>query len=439
MWSVILLKNRSQKIAAAFALALTLSFALLGTVTVLLTDAALHRQVDQKIMAEMNRLVTIEKTSGLGALAKVQTKFESSEQSLLFRFEDKKQNLVIGNFSQHTLQLGWADVSIEPVDAQEQQDRFRVFTQVLGQGELSVASDIDEIENIKDTLTGAFITAGLVASCLASISAMWFGHFNAKSINQLAATAEAIAGGDVEQRMLTSHGEEGFDRLSATLNTMLDRNLELLESQRRVTSEIAHDIRTPLTRLRQILEKDGNAAALKEADRLLDIFNSLLRIAELEEGARTAAFSKVDLSKLVAEVVDAYANNFEDLGRSIVLSAAPAIWIQGDKTLLMQLISNLLENVLAHTPDGTEARFAVVANLEQIELSVTDNGTGVADDDVKNIFKRFYRSQKSRTSQGNGLGLALVAAIAHLHGAEVGAENLNPGLKIRVVWKNACG
>jgi signal transduction histidine kinase len=436
MWPVSLLKNRSQKIAAAFALALTLSFALLGSLTVVLTDAALHRQVDQKISSEMERLVSLEKSGGLAALAAAQTAAETTERSLLFRFEDRNKNLVIGNFMPQNQRLGWSDLNVETDATAEQPDRFRVLTQVLGQGEISVASDLDEIENIRDTLSGAFITAGLVAASLALAGGMWFGHYNAKSINQLAATAEAIAAGDLTQRMIARHGEEGFDRLSATLNTMLDRNAELLEQQKRVTSEIAHDIRTPLTRLRQVLEQDGNDVAIQETDRLLDIFNSLLRIAELEEGARKAAFTRMDLSSLVAQIAEAYAANFEDTGRMLQVNAEVAAWVDGDKVLLLQLVSNLLENILAHTPAGIVAQLDVLAMGDLVTLSVTDNGPGIVETDITHIFKRFYRAGQSGQSQGNGLGLALVHAIAKLHGGAVKAERLQPGLMIVINLPN---
>jgi signal transduction histidine kinase len=436
MWPVTLLKNRSAKIAAVYALALILAFALLGTLTVWLTDAALHRQVDLKISAEMQRLITIEKTGGTAALAAVQTLAETNEKTLLFRFFNKQKNLLLGNFTHAPSHLGWADINTDTSGTNEQPDRFRVLTQALGEGEISVASDLDEVENIRDTLTGSFITAGLVAAILAMIGGMWFSHYNSISINQLASTAEAIAGGELKQRMSTTHGEDGFDRLSATLNKMLDRNAELLEQQRRVTSDIAHDIRTPLTRLRQILEQSANDAALTEADRLLDILSSLLRIAELEEGARHAAFAKLDLSSLASQVVDAYETNFEESGRSITLEAGTPVWVEGDKTLVLQLMSNLIENVLAHTPVGTKASLAVSSKAGGAQLSLADNGLGIAGDEVQNIFKRFYRLDKTRASQGNGLGLAVVAAIANLHGAEVKAERLDPGLKISVNWPN---
>jgi signal transduction histidine kinase len=435
MWPATLFRNRSAKIAAAYCVALLLSFALLGTLTVFLTDAALHRQIDQKISAEMQRLITIEKTGGTDALALVQTQAETSEKTLLFRYTNPKLNLNLGNFTHVPQHMGWADVSVEPQTSQEQPDQFRVWKQPLGQGELSVASDLDEIENVTDTLAGAFITAGLVAALLALIGGLWFGHYNLKSINQLATTAEAVSAGELSQRMPILHGEDGFDRLSATLNHMLDRNAELLDNQKQITSNIAHDIRTPLTRLRQNLEKTGNRLALEETDRLLTILTALLRIAEIEEGPKREQFQRLDLVGVAQHTIEAYALSFEASGRTLNTEFVPEAWVEGDRDLLLQLFSNLFENLLAHTPKGTAALLTISKIKDHTCLTLSDDGLGVPAAELATIFRRFQRADLSRNSPGHGLGLALVFAISKLHQAELSAVNLNPGFQISLKFK----
>ena len=211
-------------------------------------------------------------------------------------------------------------------------------------------------------------------------------------------------------------------------------NTELLNAQIRVTSDIAHDIRTPLMRLRQNLELNGNAEAIKESDRLLDILNSLLRIAELEEGARHSNFERVDLSVLATQVVEAYSSTFEEMGRDLKVVATTPVWCDGDKTLLLQLMSNLFENILAHTPVGTKSILSLETTNLGHRISMADDGPGVPESEIAKIFRRFTRADSSRITKGNGLGLALVSAIAHLHGAEVSATNLRPGLRINVIW-----
>jgi signal transduction histidine kinase len=436
MWLAKYFSSRTARLAAFYAFYFVLSFALLGALTIFLIDAALRRQIDQKITIEMRHLIEVQKTSGTEALLLKMRSQESTEKALLYRFENKEHDLVVGNFELEIPQTGWLDLSSDVTTSEEQADRFRVLTNSIQGGQLSIASDTDEIENVSDILAGVFSVAGLAAALLAFLGGLWLSRSQQHDINQLADTAEAISAGDLKQRMPAIKNGDGFDRLAGTLNTMLDRNAELLNAQIRVTSDIAHDIRTPLTRLRQNLELGSNTEAMTEADRLLDILNSLLRIAEIEEGVKTSKFERLDLSALAAQVTEAYSPTFEETGRNIILKAETSIWIDGDKTLLLQLLSNLFENIVAHTPVGTQAVLAVFASPPGTNISIADDGPGIAEKQIAKIFARFTRADASRGTPGNGLGLALVAAIAQLHGAEVTAANLNPGLKIAVLWPN---
>lgn len=434
MWPARYLESRASKLAVFYALYFVLSFAVLGVLTIFLIDTALRHQIDQKITTEMQRLIEIQKTSGTEALLKNLRQQETSEKALLLRYESDDHTVVEGNFSSEISQPGWMDFSSDLTATVEQPDRFRILTVPMQGGQLSVASDIDEIENVRDSLAGVFSVAGLVATLLALLGGLWLSRSEQRNINQLADTAEAISAGALSQRMPAIKKGDGFDRLAATLNTMLDRNAELLDAQIRVTSDIAHDIRTPLTRLRQNLETNGNSEAIKEADRLLDILNSLLRIAELEEGKRHSNFERLDLSALAIQVAEAYSSTFEEMGRDFTVIAVKPIWCDGDKTLLLQLMSNLFENVIGHTPKGTHATLSVTETSQDYSISIADDGPGVSETEITKIFNRFTRSDSSRRTLGNGLGLALVAAIAHLHGASVTATNTNPGLKITVLW-----
>ena len=434
MWPAILFKSRATKLAAFYAVYFVLSFALLGALTIFLIDAALRRQIDQKITAETQRLIEIQNTSGTEALLQNLRLQETTEKNLLFHYESENHKVVEGNFVSRISRLGWMDFSSDLTSTEEQPDRFRILTTPIQGGQLSVASDMDEIENVSDTIGGVFSIAALAAVLLALLGGHWLSRNEQRNINQLADTAEAIAAGALNQRMPEIKNGDGFDRLAASLNSMLDRNAELLNAQVRVTSDIAHDIRTPLTRLKQNLERSGNSEAISEADRLLDILNSLLRIAELEDGARHSNFERLDLNALASQVAEAYESSFEEMNREIILDAGPPVWIEGDKTQLLQLIANLFENIVAHTPRGTKAILSVGETCAGIRLMMADNGPGVSESEVTKIFNRFTKADQSRATKGNGLGLALVAAIAHLHGASVTATNLNPGLKIAVHW-----
>ncbi len=434
MWPAKYFRSRATRLAAFYAIFLVISLVLLGALTIFLVDTEMGMQFDQRITSEMLHLSNIQKTKGTEALLNILRSQEATEKTLLYRYESDAHDNIVGNFELAIPRLGWVDLNSELTTEQEQPDRFRVFTTAISGGRLSIASDIDEIENVRDILVGAFSVAGLAAALLALLGGLWLSRTEQKNINQLADTAEAITAGALNQRMPAIENGDGLDRLSVTLNTMLDRNAELLNAQIRVTSDIAHDIRTPLTRLRQNLELNGNLEAIKETDRLLDILNSLLRIAELEEGARLSNFERVDLSALAKQVAEAYGSAVEEMGRDFKVNATRPVWCDGDKTLLLQLMSNLVENIIAHTPTGTHAVLTVAESDLGFSISVADDGLGVSEVEIAKIFKRFTRSDTSRRTRGNGLGLALVAAIAHLHGASVTATNLNPGLKIAVHW-----
>jgi signal transduction histidine kinase len=434
MWPVKPLNGMAAKLAAIYVGLFALSVAILGIVSVLMTDAALRRQVDSKISIEMKRLVLLQSTQGEAALVQDIASRATSEKGFSYRFENSGGVVLAGNFVAAPQQAGWFYANGETASEQEAADSFRGLTQAVSGGSLTIADDIDEIENTQNALTGVYLIAGLAAAILAVAGGFWLSRFYLSNVTQLADTAEAITGGDLTRRMPVLKLDDGFDRLSSTLNRMLDRNSELLDNQKQITSDIAHDIKTPLTRLRQKLERDGNHGALEETDHLLDILNSLLRIAEIEEGARREKFTRVDLSQITNHVIEAYAAPFEDSGHSLRLHNLGSVWIEGDRELLFQLVSNLAENVLAHTPQGTSAILSTTCGTGGTALSLEDDGPGVADDVLPHIFRRFYRGDSSRSLPGNGLGLALVRAIAELHGAKIEATNLKPGFRIALNW-----
>jgi signal transduction histidine kinase len=223
---------------------------------------------------------------------------------------------------------------------------------------------------------------------------------------------------------------------------MLERIQQLLEGLRQVTNDIAHDLRTPLGRLRQRLEDArehatntadyaaATDAAIAEADALLEIFSALLRIAQIEAGAQRSAFTEVDLSALMRSIAEAYAPSAEDSQHRLESSIADGVTLTGDRQLLAQLVSNLVENALAHTPTGSTVRVALRRLGAAIEIEVSDDGPGIPEAERGRVFDRFYRLDRSRTTAGSGLGLALVKAIASLHGLSLRLEDRKPGLAV---------
>lgn len=265
-------------------------------------------------------------------------------------------------------------------------------------------------------------------------------------MDAISRTAEAISGGDLTLRIpLRGTGDE-LDRLAETLNRMLDRIGQLMESVREVSNNIAHDLRTPLSRLGQHLE-DARVQARSTADHqraldlakseveaLLSTFAALLRIAQVEAGAQRAAFQSVDLSGVVATVAEAFAPSAEEEGRTLLAEVAAGITVYGDRELLTQMLVNLVENALRHTPIGTQVKLSLSAHAQRAVLIVEDNGPGIPAAERQNVLRRFYRMDHSRTTPGSGLGLSLVAAVAELHSAATHLEDACPGLRIGVTF-----
>jgi signal transduction histidine kinase len=229
---------------------------------------------------------------------------------------------------------------------------------------------------------------------------------------------------------------------------MLDRLHGLMEGLKQVSNDIAHDLRTPLSRLKQRLEavrSEANSVeeyreavdqAVQDADMALSTFGALLRIAQIESGKRRANFSDLDLSELLASLVSTYSAVAEDMGKALVSSIESNIWVRGDHELLTQLFVNLIENGLRHTPSGATVSLSLARRDGRPIAEVADTGPGIPESERTNVFKRFYRLERSRSTPGAGLGLALVAAVADLHSARIELLDNKPGLKVVLQFKD---
>jgi signal transduction histidine kinase len=288
---------------------------------------------------------------------------------------------------------------------------------------------------ILDTMLWLFVAALLVAAAGGALVSRAF----LRRSDAMARACRAIMDGDMKARIPLRGTRDEMDRLAATINEMLDRIAALMENLRQVTNDVAHDLRTPVTHLRHGLEQallddaSGHAAALAaaiaKADEILQLFAALLRIAQIESGARREAFAALDLKVLLAEIRGLFAPVAEESGHRLVMDDAPSAIIRGDRALIVQLLSNLVENAILHTPPGTTIMLALAVTQGRARVTLGDDGPGVLPGERARLFRRFYRGEASRGQPGYGLGLALVAAIAELHGAVLAlCEDRGPGL-----------
>lgn len=281
--------------------------------------------------------------------------------------------------------------------------------------------DIKDVKEERDELmaglTDTFLWGAGVSILLAVAGGWLTSTAFLRRVERINRTTGRIIEGALHERIEVRGSGDELDRLAERLNTMLDRLQALVESLRQVSSDIAHDLRTPLTRLRQSLESGENERALAECDQILATFSALLRIAQIEAGTRRAGFKPVDLSALFETIAETYGPVAEDAEHLFSAEISPNIHITGDPQLLTQLLANLVENAIKHTPAGTTIRLHLIERPGgSFEGSVRDDGPGIPSDDRERVFDRFVRLETSRTTPGSGLGLSLARAIAELHG-----------------------
>ncbi|MDP9089659.1 MAG: HAMP domain-containing histidine kinase [Pseudomonadota bacterium] len=261
-------------------------------------------------------------------------------------------------------------------------------------------------------------------------------------VDSIRQTVSAIIHGDLKHRLPTHINEDELNTLSRTINGLLDQIELLVHGVRNVSNSIAHDLRTPLAELRSRLEElslirpsaeatyaeiDG---AVADVDRVIRIFDALLRLAEIDAGMRRSGFVPFDISDLAANAVEFYEPAAELRNIDLKFRSSGPLWVSGDPVLLAQALSNLIDNALKYAPQSGMIELAIQRLDEFAEISVADNGPGIADLEKPKVVERFYRGDASRGTPGVGLGLSLVQAVAKLHGSTLELQDNNPGLKV---------
>lgn len=333
-------------------------------------------------------------------------------------------------------ELGWESEGPRPA-------RARVFI-VPGGLRLLVGRDVNEFMAVKELVERAINLGMAITFGLAMLGGIMMSRSTAKRVEIINQTSQKIMKGNLALRIPDRGTNDDFDQLARNLNEMLDRIVQLMDGIRHVSDNIAHDLRTPLTRLRNKLEntlikvndeeqRELVASAVAEADQLLATFNALLRIARLEMGGRISNFKTFNLSDLVLDAVELYEALAEDKQQSLEIDVKADLEYFGDKDLLFQTVSNLIDNAIKYTPDGRGIKISLVCPSKTITLCVADSGIGIPEEERNHVFDRFYRVAKSRSLPGNGLGLSLVQAVVELHQGSIHLGDNKPGLIVELV------
>jgi signal transduction histidine kinase len=433
------------RLAAFYVIAFATTLGALSVIGYQGTYLILHLNLDRRVQRAMSTLKTSYEAGGVARLVEdINAREHRRHNSPLFYLVlDAKGKKLAGHLTAIPTHVGWS--KMDYVEDEENGDLGHVrilLTKLSGGERLAVGGDLEAIEDKEHAIFGSALSAFVAVVLLGSFGGLGLSFTLFKRVESIRQTAEAIIEGDLSQRIPVRGGDDDLDRLSRTLNNMLDRISELMESLRQVSTDIAHDLKTPLARLRRRLEAaQGHVQSAEEVganlesaivhvDEILATFSALLRIAQIESGTRRSGFRDIDLSCVFQTVIEAFAPAAEDVHKRLVSDVSPNIRIWGDFELLTQMIANVVENAVRHTSLGTLICVSLRKDENSIVGVVSDNGPGVPDDECERLFQRFYRLERSRSTPGNGLGLSLVKAVAELHGIGLEVRSVKPGLEI---------
>ena len=448
------LRSFAWRIAIGYGVLFGLSgFALLAFIYVS-TEGFMTRQMEAVIEAEVQGLAEryrVAGTRGLRALVDERLARNPASSSI-YLLADPRFRVLAGNLSSWPEAARSSDPWIEfelytAGDADRREaHRARARHFQLRRGfHLLVGRNMRDFEHMRSAIFRTTAWGVGIAAVLAFVIAWRLRRSVVARIESINRTSRRIMEGELSER-IRSHGSgDEFDELITNLNAMLERIESLMEDVRRVSDNVAHDLRTPLGRLRTRLERlrdaegDGVSAelaeaALEEADQMLATFNALLRIARIETRQRRHAFERVNLATVGNDVADLYAPVAESRGITFRHSGIEAP-VDGDADLIFQSLANLLDNAMKYTPEGGAVTLHVTSHDDTVTAVVADSGPGVPSEEREAVLRRFYRLEPARSAPGSGLGLSLVAAVAELHEATLELEDNAPGLVVRLRFR----
>jgi len=366
-----------------------------------------------------------------------------------FQLRDSEGNEIAGTMDIDVDKIGLSKVSGKEMGL-PYPGSVRVLVGLLGEDtKIALAHNLDHADDVAKDATKSFIKLFLFSTLLGilgSVYAAWRMHGRIDKITQV---MRSVAGGNLAKRLPVNASGDDIDEFSIRVNDALDRLQQNVDGLRQMSSDMAHELKTPLNRLyiklegastklyEQGVEIEEVNKAMEEAEYINSTFQAILRIAQIEAGARKSAFKPVDLIELVATVGEVYEPVVEEAGNTlqVLLDPSETQYVMGDRELLMQVVVNLIENAIRHCPTGTTVFVDAGEYHGEPWFRIADNGPGVPEEMREKLFQRMFRLEASRTTPGTGLGMTLVKAVADLHCASVALDDHNPGLSITVKFE----
>ena len=425
----------------------SMSAALLAIFFYWSTIGLLVRETDATLKAEVTGLAEQYLEHGLERLVQVIVHRIRNDQSgaMLYLFATRDNQPLAGNLLEwpriEADVDGWVEFIHHRPDGRDVPARARVY--LLGDGlHLLVGRNIEHLQQLKQVVNRALVLGVGLIFLLATGGGLLMSSRLLKRVGAMTAATGDIVAGQLDRRLEIRGSGDEFDELASRVNIMLDRLQALLATVRHVSDNIAHDLRTPLTRLRNRIElaardaptavRDELEASVDDADQLLATFAALLRIARIESGSYDAQNEVLEVGTLVNDANELYLGVAQDKQLSLQAEVDGRALVRGDRNLLFQALTNLLDNAIKHSPAGAMVKVEVRSDAATVVIEVRDAGPGIAADDHERVTQRFTRLDQSRSLPGSGLGLSLVKAVADLHGGSLSFSDNAPGLCARL-------
>lgn len=442
-----LFRTTSFRLALLGALLASLTAAIVFALIYVSTLGTMRAALDAEIHNEASEILVPGQTLSRDALiAAVRAAMAEPHAGTFYAAEDKAGAVIAGTLPLPPLTPGWHSLTA-PGDGEfaPHVKVIRGLVLAIGDNTLFVGEDATTLRELNETIRRSFAAGFGVALLLGLGAGLFFGRRALARIEAVSATSQEIMAGDLTRRLPVADTGDEFDQLAGGINAMLARIETLMENIRQVSNELAHDLRSPLGRLRETLElalREPDVgvvhAAIEEAiiqvDDSLALFAAILRLSQIESGARRASFVSVDLTALLASLAETYEAVAEEAGQVFTANIAPDLSLHGDAALLTQLFANLIENAIKHCSRGARIGLEAAARPGRVAVAVSDNGPGIPPARRALALRRFGRLDTSRHSDGSGLGLPLAVAIAELHDAALVLADAAPGLRVIVTF-----
>lgn len=448
-----LLRTSTFRLAALYLILFAVSVAALLGYVYWNTAVLLQEQTDYTIQAEVQALSDQYQLRGLNGILDTVQRRSADDTGAVYLLAAPAGQRIAGNLDDLPVvprsDAHWIEFSLGVQNGATRENHVAraFYTDLPGGFKLIVGRDVESLRQFATIIRQTIFYALAIALVLGLGGGLLMSRNFLRRVDAITEASRTIMAGNMSGRMPVAGSNDELDRLALALNEMLDQIESLMGAMKEVSSNVAHDLKTPLTRIKARVEaalRSGSEAEYRaalentvdESDRLLDTFNALLSIARAEAGQSGAGLAPVDISALIADVSELYEPMAEDEGGTLTATAAPGLTVQGDRQLLAQALTNLLDNALKYgARDGETPQITVTGTREddKVVITVADHGAGIPEADRGRVTERFVRLDESRTKPGNGLGLSLVSGVMKLHKGALVLEDNAPGLKAKLV------